>query len=373
MNALDEDWKILVEMLPVHWERAGRLSGAVERLRGFASLQEVLRVLLMHVGCGYSLRETAVRAKAADIAAVSDVTLLNRLRQAEGWLQHLCQALLAESGVRWRGPQPRRRLRAVDGTVIKEPGPTGSQWRLHYSLLLPELQCDYVEITATQGGSVGEHLGRFPSAPGDILIADRGYCHASGVAAQSRQGADVMVRWNPSVMPLFDADGQRLALLPELRQLLTAGTIRAWAAGVQDREQYVAGRLCAVRKTAQAIAAEQRRITRREQKQGSRAKPETREYGGYVMVFTTLPESAMSAADVLEYYRFRWQVERVFKRLKSILAVGHLPKSDDQSSRAWLYGKLLVALLTQKVVRLGSTFSPWGYDLGQTTHAQPLA
>jgi hypothetical protein len=239
--------------------------------------------------------------------------------------------------------------------------------------LLPELHCDYLEITATEGRNVAEHLGRFPAAPGDILIADRGYCHASGVVAQSRQRADVMVRWNPSAMPLFDSHGQRLALLSELRQLLTAGTIRAWPAWVHHQDQRRAGRLCSVRKTAQAIAAEQRRITRREQKQGWRVKPETREFAAYVMVFTTLPESAMSAAEVLEHYRFRWQIELVFKRLKSILAVGHLPKSDEQSSRAWLYGKLLVALLTQKVARLGSSFSPWGYDLGQTTPAQRVA
>jgi len=83
MNALDEDWKILVSMLPPSWQRTARLSGALERLRGFDSVDELLRVLLMHVGCGYSLRETAVRAKAAGLAEVSDVTLLNRLRQAE--------------------------------------------------------------------------------------------------------------------------------------------------------------------------------------------------------------------------------------------------------------------------------------------------
>jgi hypothetical protein len=98
----------------------------VARLRGFDSVNAVLRALLLHVGCGYSLRETAVRAKAAGIAEVSDVTLLNRLRQAEGWLQHLCRSLWEEGGVRWQGPQPRRRMRAVDGTVIKEPRKTGS-------------------------------------------------------------------------------------------------------------------------------------------------------------------------------------------------------------------------------------------------------
>ena len=156
-NALDEDWRILVSMLPPSWQRTARLSGAVERLRGFDSVNEVLRVLLMHVGGGYSLRETAGRAQAAGLAEVSDVTLLNRLRQAEGWLQHLCQALLEESGVCWRGPQPRRRVRAVDGTVIKEPGPTGSHWRIHFSLRLPELTCDHWVITATKGGNTAEN------------------------------------------------------------------------------------------------------------------------------------------------------------------------------------------------------------------------
>ena len=51
------------------------------------------------------------------------------------------------------------------------------------------------------------------------------------------------------------------------------------------------------------------------------------------------------------------------KRLKSIVQLGHVPKQDDQSSRAWLYGKLFVALLSQKLARVGSTISPWGYYL----------
>ena len=171
MNALDEDWKILVSILPPSWQRSARLSGAIERLRGFDSVDEVLRVLLMHVGCGYSLRETAVRAQAAGLAAVSDVTLFNRLRQAERWLQHLCQALLEESGVHWRGPQPRRRLRAVDGTVIKEPGPTGSPWRIHYSLCLPDWTCDQLVITATKGALTRRRTWSVSPSPREILFS----------------------------------------------------------------------------------------------------------------------------------------------------------------------------------------------------------
>ena len=65
-------------------------------------------------------------------------------------------------------------------------------------------------------------------------------------------------------------------------------------------------------------------------------------------------------------------MELTFKRLKSIAQLGHVPKHDPQSTRAWLYGKLLVALLSEKLARVGRTISPWGYLL-QPTHTQPLA
>ena len=53
----------------------------------------------------------------------------------------------------------------------------------------------------------------------------------------------------------------------------------------------------------------------------------------------------------------------IFKRLKSLLDMGHLPKFDPSSSRAWLYGKLFLALLTEKLARITRAFSPWGYRL----------
>lgn len=43
------------------------------------------------------------------------------------WVTMLAQRLWGE----------RRRVRVVDGSVITEPGATGSTWRLHYSIRLP--------------------------------------------------------------------------------------------------------------------------------------------------------------------------------------------------------------------------------------------
>ena|ERR1017187_6142444 len=117
------------------------------------------------------------------------------------------------------------------------------------------------------------------------------------------------------------------------------------------------GRLCAIRKSQQA-ADRERRKTLRKALHGPKPKPATLEFANYVLVFTTLPAAEFSTAEVLRWYRLRWQVELVFKRMKSLAQLGHLPKHDARSSRAWLYGKLLIALLGQKLMRIGRDISP---------------
>ena len=371
MQPLDEDWKLLLSLLPTQWQQQAVLSGACERLRGFSSTSSLLRTLLLHVGKGYSLRETVVRAKAAGIAEVSDVALMKRLRKAEGWLNGLCVSLLEESG--WEMPAETHgfNVRALDGTLVKEPGSSGSLWRIHYSVRIPSLVCDHFELTSTKGAGTGEVLGRFAAAPGDLVLADRGFCKPSGVEALTRQGAAVMVRLNTSSLPLWSEDDTRFALAKQIGDLQETGAEREWQVWVQGAGGRIAGRLCAIRKSEEAAARARRQIEKKAQQGGP--KPETLQYARYVMVFTTVAASRLSVSEVLEWYRVRWQIELVFKRLKTLAALGALPKYDDQSARAWLYGKLLVSLLGQKLERLGRDISPWGYRLPEAWQWQRVA
>ena len=98
--------------------------------------------------------------------------------------------------------------------------------------------------------------------------------------------------------------------------------------------------------------------------------PQTLEFAKCVILFTTFPIQAFPAANVLEWYRTRWQVELVVKRFKSLAQLGHLPKRDLESSNAWLYGELLVALLVEKLIRHASAIAPWGYPLEAAPAAQ---
>src|ERR1035441_4955989 len=134
-----EDWPVVLELLPVGWEQAGRSSGAVKRLRGFASMEALLHTLLLHVGCGWSLRETAVQAKLAGIADVSDVTLLNRLRDSELWLRHLCQQLWQEGGGTLQPALGGRAVRVLDGPWSGSRAPPGASGGFITAFVFPPL------------------------------------------------------------------------------------------------------------------------------------------------------------------------------------------------------------------------------------------
>ena len=79
----------------------------------------------------------------------------------------------------------------------------------------------------------------------------------------------------------------------------------------------------------------------------------------------------MDAAAVLDWYRCRWQIALMFKRMKSLLGLGALPMSRADSCRAWLHGKLLVAVLRGRLLDAAELFSPWGDEL--VPAAQSLA
>ena len=373
LNAVDEDWGLLISFFPPAWQNLARKTGALKGLRQDKSEEKFLRVLLMHLGCGFSLRETVVRAREAHLADLSDVALLKRLRKSKGWLHELCCQLFAERGI--QDPEGRiAGLRLMDATVVKEPGQTGSQWRIHYSLCWPTLQCDYFKLTAVEGKGTGETLRQYPIRPGNLILVDRGYCQAGGIHYVASRRAWVTVRLNPHNLVLNTGEGGGFPLLRKLNSIQRTGQIASWRVWIPFENQIpVEARLCVVRKSKVAIAEAIRKLQREASKNGSQLQPETLRYAEYILVFSTFPERQYSALTILEWYRFRWQIELVFKRFKQIAQLGHLPKHDNESAQAWLYGKLFVALLTEKVIAQAVSFSPWGYSLQTRAFTQSVA
>jgi hypothetical protein len=359
----DENWDYVLTLLPADWQELAKTSGGVRRLRGAASLSSLLRTLLLHIAHGCSLRTTSVVAKAAGWATMSDVALLKKLRLCERWLCALCAGLLKESRLSLPPAHRGLRMRLVDSTIIKEPGDTGSQWRVLYSLRVPDWQCDFFRLTSAKGAGNGESFKYFSIKRADCLLADRGFSHLAGIEHVQRSGGSVIVRLNDQSTPLEQEDGRPVVLLDWLGHLVAPGQVggmRVWLPAPKGTKARIAARLCAVRKSVEAVALAARKLKQQASRKQSTLREVTLEHSAWIVVLTTVAPQVLTEVEVLEWYRVRWQIELAFKRLKSLGNVGHLPKRDAASSRAWVYGKLLIALLTEKMQRHAAAFSPWG-------------
>ena len=109
-----------MSFLPADWRELAQDTGALKGLRKDKSVESLLRTLLLHLGCGHSLRETVVRARKAGLADLSDVGLLKRLRKSKHWLHALCRRLFCEFGVAVAADDGFQ-VRAFDATTVKEP------------------------------------------------------------------------------------------------------------------------------------------------------------------------------------------------------------------------------------------------------------
>ena len=218
------------------------------------------------------MRETVGpgRARQAHLADLSDVALLKRLKKSKGWLHALCVRLFEEQGLAVV-PGAAFQVRAVDATTVKEPGPSGSPWRLHYSGQgLPSRD---VQLLRPADGNravpgrphASENRWRSSrSAPGDHVIWRRPRLfdlRAPAFATWPTVGraADCVVSI-PGRVPLRTAGGRPFATCwpPCRRSRVRARSApgRPWSrrrATTAGPACDVAGRVCVLRKSAEAI------------------------------------------------------------------------------------------------------------------------
>ena len=117
---MQEDWDLLVSFLPANWQALAAETGALKGLRKNKSVESLLRVLLLHLDCGHSLIETAVRARQEGLAELSSVALWHRLRKSQAWLRALCLELFRERGVAL-SESGGLQVRALDATTVLNP------------------------------------------------------------------------------------------------------------------------------------------------------------------------------------------------------------------------------------------------------------
>jgi len=357
-----DHWPEVSARLPADFdlEATARLRGAFRRAREIKNAETLLRLALAYGGLGMSLRETCAWAEAGGIVvSLSDPSLLERLCKAAPWLGDIVAALIGEQAKvpaeRWAG----YRLRALDGTSICEPGADRTTWRLHVGYDLATGQVDQLELTDGHGA---ENLQRLTYRPGDIVLGDRCYARPRDLRPVMDAGADFIVRTGWNSLRLLQANGEPLDLFAALAaQTEQESEIQVSVhEGVEAPSEPLMLRLVIRRKAPEQAEAEQKRLLKDAKKRGKQPDPRSLEAAKYILLLTSLPAAAFPPADILAIYRFRWQIELAFKRFKSLAGLDMLPAKKPELARAWIYARLIVAIIAEQIAGQVPDSSPSG-------------
>jgi hypothetical protein len=351
------EWERLLARLAPGWQERARTYGAFKRRRAVRSAGDLLRLVLGVAVFGWGQRLVAGWAGAIGLAQVSGEAVGKRLRQTRAWLSAEVGLLLQMRDARWAGRAVRVRL--VDATTIRAPGTEGSDWRGHAVLDLEDGALRGLDLTDHHGA---ESLLRQPIAPGEIAVADRAHARRSDFGTLLRWGIDLVVRIGWRNLPVETAPGVPLDLLAWLETPLTVPTERLVL--VQTPTGAYPLRLIAAPLPPERAADAHRRCRLAARKKQRTVDRRSLVAAGFVLVVTTLDPTTWPIADVLALYRCRWQVELLFKRLKSLWHLDDLRARDPEAAQAHILAVLLAALLAGDVSTATATpVDAWLDDL----------
>ena len=359
MGRENDRFKQLLQILPEGWEEKAKELGALQRAREIKTPEELLRMILLYLTEGKSMAGTSAITNLSGEATMSKVAVFKRIQKSGDWLQWMCKNIYRKAGLLIEKPQwlKDRNVLLIDGSEDVKSGKTRQHYMLHYSMELFTLATREFLITDEK---TGEKLVNFKElGKNDIVIADRAYGTVPGIVHLREQGADYVLRLRAGALKIHDEKGEEIQLTKKFSRLMSwkYGEITGWC---DINGEDVPVRICALRKDIFNEWKGMRRLKKENQRKrgGKPVSALQEEYNKYIIVITSLGKD-VSAEQVLELYRARWQIEIAFKRLKSIFEYNEMPARKTENIKTWFYGKLLLAALCETLVNTGR-FSPSG-------------
>jgi hypothetical protein len=330
-------WEYAASFLPNDLDELARKSGALVRCRGIGDAKSLLRVLLCCALPGGSLRTASAWCSAASFATITAEGLFYRMRIAVDFLAEVLGYLVLQ----WRNVPCSRRVVIADASVLCGPASKGTDWRVH--ALYDPARAVPLEFQVHDCHK-GETLMNYDLRKGDLVLGDRGYGHFRGFVSALEKGADALIRVEKSNMNLCDLEGNKIRLGSLEQHVPAAGAADFWLVWLSpDKQSCIKVRLIGI---------------------------DTRS-SGVCWLVTNLDSAALPNDEASDLYRMRWQIELLFKRLKSQLGLDDLRSREGPTAKAFIYAKLITAVLALRLSDHEESFSPYGYQSSQAAH-QPL-
>lgn len=345
----------ICRMLPDGWKDEVYNQKALVRSRNIKTPEELLRLNFLYQTSGESYGLTAALMQISENQiGLNKTAVQKRIVNSADWLQWICTNMCQQEGFLTQPPEWLKdyRVCVVDASDYAANGSKQADFRLHYMVELFTLNATEMYFT---DASEGETLTRYQNIrEHDLILADRAYGTLKSILHTIEHHADFAIRLRSNSFALYTSEGERFDLTEQLKDW-TPGKYLDLSLFCKNGKELIPIRICALAKTEEQIQKSQRQIKKANP---HRQPPSTLQsiWSRYVVVVTSLPEQ-ITAEQVLELYRMRWQIELVFKRFKSIFGGGEFSARKEKAVKAWFYGKLLLAIVCETIAKEGR-FSP---------------
>lgn len=261
-----------------------------------------------------------------------------------------------------------RSMRVMDGTSFKLPpgleevfpGTTGAgvKNQLDFDYLSGRIL--YMELQPGKAGDTPSGVNRLASVQkDDLILQDLGYfkCDIFREIVKkqafyiSRARVDTMI-YVDSPTPVYGKNGELIKKYAYMRiyleeevKTMKRGEIRDFPSVYIGKYQRMPSRLLIYRMTIEEQKRQEERIDRRKQTKSGNIKKKSRELSDISIYLTNLsPE--VPALEIRDLYRYRWQIELIFKSWKSDLNLAHYRNMKLERWLCHLYAELITLLIS---------------------------
>lgn len=261
-----------------------------------------------------SFRQTVAWAKSLDIAHLSDVSLIERMEHCEAWLTDLLQTFLSDIPP----PTVKYPIHLIDATHIVAPN--NKLWRLHVAYDACRQTIEQIKLADAH---TMEHFLHFKPQAGTLYLADRAYGYASGINHILNGQAHVLCRVKAKKYLPHAKSNQIVEInVPHGRVIISPIPPEKMSRIVQ-------------------------RMKRRANRSQRIVSNKSLEANQFICLFCS--DESLTAKEIIELYRWRWQVELLFKRLKCLQHLDKMTVKSPALIQIYLLCHALLAMIAQRL------------------------
>jgi hypothetical protein len=215
-----------------------------------------------------------------------------------------------------------------------------------------EYKCGELDFVRLTPGTCPDqtHSATLPAEvlPGELVLTDLGYFRVGTFRQYHDKGAFFLSRFLVGTT-LRDAGTDNRLDLPALLGASDDNVLEFQVIMANTQNDQTPCRLIGLRVSAEVANERRRKLRQKAKKQGRMPKQAALALCDWMLLVTNIPTQWLPAAQAYCLYGLRWQIELLFKQLKSVLGIHKSNTAREDRLRCELYGKLLMAVLVHRV------------------------